>query len=293
MIVFRQRSLRNDPSSCSDRTDIGIRQFSRCHIGMSLASFRNMFRGLFCSCPSKPCCFSSFRDGLSLTNGPQLLTMGFCLFPSKKFCPYLGNAFWGVFSSKMFLAHLLPCFLSWDHARSSLASCCLIRQMATKCSIVCYPFLFCGLPISLTRLHNINRRTQPKPQQLLYPVRFMRLCFWRTRYMRRQSLSKIKRPSNIPYSLCSWIDQDIDIPSSQDIFHVHSIPYFVLCGYDTTHDELLAHGWTTYHWLPNGGYGNQGQGRGRANKLRETIWASPACLVPGSGQLTLFGEGSL
>jgi DNA adenine methylase len=65
----------------------------------------------------------------------------------------------------------------------------------------------------------------------------------------------------------------------------HPLLRIVLCGYGEAHDVLLHHGWQKYHWLPHGGMGNYGQGRGRANKLREQIWASPACLT--RTQLTL------
>lgn len=64
----------------------------------------------------------------------------------------------------------------------------------------------------------------------------------------------------------------------------------VLCGYGDVHDTLLAHGWRRYAWKATGGYGNQGQGRGRANAHRETLWASPACLRPNNAQLSLFKE---
>ena len=30
-------------------------------------------------------------------------------------------------------------------------------------------------------------------------------------------------------------------------------------------------------WVANGGYGNQGDGIGRANRLRECVWFSPHC----------------
>ncbi len=66
----------------------------------------------------------------------------------------------------------------------------------------------------------------------------------------------------------------------------HPLLRIVLCGYGTAHDELLAHGWTKDTWQANGGYGNQGDGRGRQNAQRETLWCSPAC-VP-SSQLALF-----
>jgi hypothetical protein len=58
----------------------------------------------------------------------------------------------------------------------------------------------------------------------------------------------------------------------------HPLLRIVLCGYDTVHDALLAQGWTVEEWRSNGGYGNLGQGRGRANKARERLWFSPACM---------------
>jgi DNA adenine methylase len=61
-----------------------------------------------------------------------------------------------------------------------------------------------------------------------------------------------------------------------------------LCGYDGEgHDTLLAYGWTQYRWKANGGYGNQGEGRGKENRKREVIYFSPHCLPPAN--MTLFG----
>jgi len=53
-----------------------------------------------------------------------------------------------------------------------------------------------------------------------------------------------------------------------------------LCGYTGYYDELESLGWTPYYWSAHGGYGNQGQGRGRSNKSREVVWFSPHCLKP-------------
>ena len=61
-----------------------------------------------------------------------------------------------------------------------------------------------------------------------------------------------------------------------------------LCGYrDEGHEELESHGWHAHAWKANGGYGSQGNGRGRANKHREVIYFSPHCLNPVDG-LPLF-----
>jgi hypothetical protein len=35
--------------------------------------------------------------------------------------------------------------------------------------------------------------------------------------------------------------------------------------------------WIEKEWKATGGYGNQGEGRGRENAGRERIWFSPAC----------------
>ncbi len=58
-----------------------------------------------------------------------------------------------------------------------------------------------------------------------------------------------------------------------------------LCGYAGEHDELCAAGWDAVHWKARGGYGSQGDGRGRENAARETVWFSPACLSGEQGDL--------
>lgn len=48
-----------------------------------------------------------------------------------------------------------------------------------------------------------------------------------------------------------------------------------LCGYESEHE--MPKGWEVVAWKARGGYGSQGQGRGRENSRRERIWFSPAC----------------
>jgi len=50
-----------------------------------------------------------------------------------------------------------------------------------------------------------------------------------------------------------------------------------LCGYEGEHD---LPGWDCVAWKAHGGYGSQGDVRGRANATRERIWFSPHCLDP-------------
>jgi DNA adenine methylase len=51
-----------------------------------------------------------------------------------------------------------------------------------------------------------------------------------------------------------------------------------LCGYDGEHQ--MPESWEAVRWKARGGYGSQGDGRGRENAARETIWFSPHCLRP-------------
>ena len=48
-----------------------------------------------------------------------------------------------------------------------------------------------------------------------------------------------------------------------------------LCGYEGEYD---LPGWECLAWKTQGGYGNQGNGAGRANRHRERVWFSPHCL---------------
>lgn len=57
-----------------------------------------------------------------------------------------------------------------------------------------------------------------------------------------------------------------------------------LCGYEGEH--AIPDTWECVAWKAAGGYGSQGNGRGRENAARERIWFSPACL--GAKQPTLF-----
>ena len=50
-----------------------------------------------------------------------------------------------------------------------------------------------------------------------------------------------------------------------------------LCGYDSIE---MPDGWQMLRWKAHGGYGSQGEGRGRENVGREVVWFSPHCLNP-------------
>jgi DNA adenine methylase len=50
----------------------------------------------------------------------------------------------------------------------------------------------------------------------------------------------------------------------------------VLCGYHGEHD--MPSGWRVVKWKTSGGYGSQGQDRGRDNCSLERLWLSPHCL---------------
>lgn len=52
-----------------------------------------------------------------------------------------------------------------------------------------------------------------------------------------------------------------------------------LCGYEAKGYEM-PDDWEVVEWKAVGGYGNQGEGKGRENAGRERIWFSPHCLKP-------------
>ena len=61
-----------------------------------------------------------------------------------------------------------------------------------------------------------------------------------------------------------------------------------LCGYEGEHEMP---GWMPITWKAHGGYGSQGNGRGRANAEREVVWFSPHCLpADPMTQYALFDE---
>ena len=62
-----------------------------------------------------------------------------------------------------------------------------------------------------------------------------------------------------------------------------------LCGYDGEH--AMPDTWTRVEWKAHGGYGSQGEGRGRENAARERIWFSPHCLHP-ADRLPFYGPQS-
>ena len=49
-----------------------------------------------------------------------------------------------------------------------------------------------------------------------------------------------------------------------------------LCGYEGEHD--MPSDWEVLEWKASGGYGLQGEERGRENRNKERIWFSPHCL---------------
>ncbi len=50
--------------------------------------------------------------------------------------------------------------------------------------------------------------------------------------------------------------------------------------HNTSLSRSIAVTWNRATWKANGGYGSQGNGRGRANAGREVVWFSPACINP-------------
>ena len=63
-----------------------------------------------------------------------------------------------------------------------------------------------------------------------------------------------------------------------------------LCGYEGEgHDALLDYGWTAHAWRAAGGYGGGRGGTGDANRHKERIYFSPACIAEDGGLFDLLG----
>ena len=83
--------------------------------------------------------------------------------------------------------------------------------------------------------------------------------------------------SNVSADVSKWCLENGDNP----LFRI------ILCGYDDEHD--MPKGWRVAEWKATGGYGSQGQGRGRANASRERVWLSPHC-CGFEAQIDLFDD---
>lgn len=94
-----------------------------------------------------------------------------------------------------------------------------------------------------------------------------------------------------PYAL-SERDSDLYAHDATDVFPAvrawaiangdNPLLRIAVCGYED--GVVWPDGWEAVRWKAPGGYGSQGNGRGRANAGRETIWFSPFCCK----QPTLF-----
>jgi hypothetical protein len=66
-----------------------------------------------------------------------------------------------------------------------------------------------------------------------------------------------------------------------------------LCGYEGEgHDALLDYGWTVHAWRTSGGYGGGRGGTGDANRHKERIYFSPACIAEDGGLFDLLDGGA-
>ena len=91
-----------------------------------------------------------------------------------------------------------------------------------------------------------------------------------------------------PYSTEAGRDMNIYNEDSGDVAHAvrawalehgdNPLMRIALCGYDGEH--AMPDSWERLAWKANGGYGSQGEGRGRENSEREVVWFSKACLKP-------------
>jgi hypothetical protein len=83
--------------------------------------------------------------------------------------------------------------------------------------------------------------------------------------------------------LYAHVDADVGLAVREWCATVPRELRVILCGYDTEHDALLAHGWTVTEGKAGGGAGYSTNG---LNGRRERLWLSPACI--GSEQRSLL-----
>jgi len=83
---------------------------------------------------------------------------------------------------------------------------------------------------------------------------------------------------SVAHAVAEWAREHGDDPAYR----------IALCGYEGEH--VMPDDWECVAWKALGGYGSQGQGRGRDNCHRERIWFSPHCL--GARQMELEGTGA-
>ena len=96
-----------------------------------------------------------------------------------------------------------------------------------------------------------------------------------------------------PYS--AEADRDPTIYACEDLQVAHDVRAWALahgddpqlrialCGYEGEHEMPSV--WEAVPWKALGGYGNQGDARGRTNAAREVVWFSPHCLGPADPRL--------
>lgn len=72
----------------------------------------------------------------------------------------------------------------------------------------------------------------------------------------------------IAHDVAAWCRENGDNP----LFRI------ALCGHMGEHE--MPSTWRVLNWKTRGGYGSQGEGRGRENADKECIWFSPHCLNP-------------
>lgn len=81
---------------------------------------------------------------------------------------------------------------------------------------------------------------------------------------------------DVATDVCEWAIANGDNPRLR----------IALCGYEGEHS--MPESWAAVPWKAHGGYGLQGNGRGRDNAEREVVWFSPHCLQPDAVQPSLW-----
>lgn len=218
----------------------------------------------------------------SLTNGSEFRSMLFRLFATEQGGAHLGNTFGRLLAPSVRLGHKPSGFRRRAESRRSLPASSGVSESASLGFVEADPIAFCALPVPCTLSDNGKYRDQGQPKKLAYPVVFVRpstkILVSRPTDVRIQSSRGPIGPSNIPNRAIARIRKGVNEPRPGIAFHTLIIDVIALCGYEGEYE--IPETWETYRWKAVGGYGSQGDGRGRANANRECIWFSPYCLRP-------------
>lgn len=182
--------------------------------------FIDMFLCLLASSVCNRCGLSCRNRNTPLSRFRQFRYVFWRLFSATQRCGSFGSAFRGLFFSDMCSGHFFPHFWRRGIARRTISPVCEISQTATVLSVMCNPISLRSRIVAYPRFYYLHQWTQIRGQQLLNPMVFICLHFFREVNMRIKSFEGIHRPAYISNVRGTGINQNIYMPSGWRIAHV-------------------------------------------------------------------------